>query len=175
MMSDWWCLWTDRITFNHPIPIPTPIPMVWSLVFYVWVHHLGHNGGRHKNNGHYHCSIWGLISLIWSNCWEQKGSFIFFFLSILSSILLDSIKIISMLQPAFGNPEIQTSSHRVICNYPPDPTVVLGFLSIASLTASVVLGYYSVLYPYNSTSVPSYVFFRSIPFFVFFLITMWIS
>ncbi|PPR89134.1 hypothetical protein E1A91_A10G001600v1 [Gossypium mustelinum] len=94
---------------------------------------------------------------------------VFGVLSLLFGVIAENKK------PAFGNPEIQTSPLRVICNYPSDPTVVLGFLSIASLTTSVVLGYYSVFYPYNSTSVPYYVFLRSIPFFVFFLITMGLS
>ncbi|TYG48291.1 hypothetical protein ES288_D10G002000v1 [Gossypium darwinii] len=94
---------------------------------------------------------------------------VFGVLSLLFGVIAENKK------PAFGNPEIQTSPLRVICNYPSDPTVVLGFLSIASLTTSVVLGYYSVFDPYNSTSVPYYVFFRSIPFFVFFLITMGLS
>ncbi|GMI77423.1 hypothetical protein like AT4G31130 [Hibiscus trionum] len=75
-------------------------------------------------------------------------------------------------KPPYGNPEM---SDKIICKYPSDPTVVLGFLSIASLGVSVLVGHYSVFYPYNGRSVPPHVFFRSISFLVFFLITLALS
>ncbi|KAK8665006.1 hypothetical protein V6N13_005184 [Hibiscus sabdariffa] len=78
-------------------------------------------------------------------------------------------------KPPYGNPEISTGSDKIICKYPSDPTVVLGFLSIVSLGVSVLVGHYSVFYPYNGRSVPSHVFFRSISFLVFFLITLALS
>ncbi|KAK8496255.1 hypothetical protein V6N13_130347 [Hibiscus sabdariffa] len=78
-------------------------------------------------------------------------------------------------KPPYGNPEISTGSDKIICKYSSDSTVVLGFLSIVSLGASVLVGHYSVFYPYNGRSVPPHVFFRSISFLVFFLITLALS
>ncbi|XP_017978260.1 PREDICTED: uncharacterized protein LOC18595532 [Theobroma cacao] len=78
------------------------------------------------------------------------------------------------LQPPSGNPQISTGGDHIICKYPSDPTVVLGFLSVASLAVSVLVGHFSVFYPYNGKSVPRYVFFRSMTFFVFFLVTSYL-
>ncbi|XP_022714651.1 uncharacterized protein LOC111274343 isoform X1 [Durio zibethinus] len=78
-------------------------------------------------------------------------------------------------KPLSGQPQISRGADHIICKYPSDPTVVLGFLSIASLAVSVLVGCYSVFYPYKGKSVPRYVFFRSMSFFVFFLITVALS
>ncbi|KAK6284767.1 hypothetical protein POUND7_003719 [Theobroma cacao] len=78
-------------------------------------------------------------------------------------------------KPPSGNPQISTGGDHIICKYPSDPTVVLGFLSVASLAVSVLVGHFSVFYPYNGKSVPRYVFFRSMTFFVFFLVTSALS
>ncbi|XWS19201.1 hypothetical protein CRYUN_Cryun32bG0110800 [Craigia yunnanensis] len=78
-------------------------------------------------------------------------------------------------KPPSGNPQTSTDADHIICNYPSDPTVVLGFLSIASLALSILVGYYSVFYPYKGKSVPRYVFFRSMTFSVFFVITLALS
>ncbi|XP_021297290.1 uncharacterized protein LOC110426402 [Herrania umbratica] len=88
----------------------------------------------------------------------------FCFLSFLCSFF------IIILQPPSGNPQISTGGDHIICKYPSDPTVVLGFLSVTSLAVSVLVGHFSVFYPYNGKSVPRYVFFRSMTFFVFFLL-----
>ncbi|GKU87566.1 hypothetical protein SLEP1_g1948 [Rubroshorea leprosula] len=60
----------------------------------------------------------------------------------------------------------------VICKYPADPTVVLGYLSVASLVVATVVGYFSLFYPYQGKSVPQSVLFRSISFAVFFNIAL---
>ncbi|KAE8673399.1 Detected protein of unknown function [Hibiscus syriacus] len=75
-------------------------------------------------------------------------------------------------KPPHGNPEILIGRDKLICKYPSDRTVALGFLSIASLGVSVLVGHYAVFYPYNGRSIPPHVFFRSISFMVFFLITL---
>ncbi|KAJ4725473.1 putative Transmembrane protein [Melia azedarach] len=68
-----------------------------------------------------------------------------------------------------------SSGGVVTCKYPSDPTVFLGFLSIISLAASVMVGFYAVFYPYNGKSVPRNVFFRDTKFSVFFNIAVWLS
>ncbi|XP_039034492.1 uncharacterized protein LOC120170635 [Hibiscus syriacus] len=78
-------------------------------------------------------------------------------------------------KPPHGNPEILIGRDKLICKYPSDRTVALGFLSIASLGVSVLVGHYAVFYPYNGRSIPPHVFFRSISFMVFFLITLALS
>ncbi|XVF74909.1 hypothetical protein PTKIN_Ptkin13bG0148100 [Pterospermum kingtungense] len=79
------------------------------------------------------------------------------------------------VQPTHGHPQTSTDGAHIICNYPSDPAIVLGFLSIASLAISLLSGYYSVFYPYKGKSVPRAAFFRSITFLVFFLITLALS
>ncbi|KAJ9702262.1 hypothetical protein PVL29_004144 [Vitis rotundifolia] len=60
----------------------------------------------------------------------------------------------------------------VICKYPSDPTVVLGYLSVVFLLASTVAGYLSLFYPYKGKSIPQAAFFRSTSFLVFFNIAL---
>jgi hypothetical protein len=74
------------------------------------------------------------------------------------------------LQPAAGTPI--PGKDVVICKYPSDPTVVLGYLSVAFLIATTVAGYFSLFYPYKGKSVPQGAFFRSTSFVVFFNIAM---
>ncbi|XP_028779351.1 uncharacterized protein LOC114735768 [Neltuma alba] len=73
-------------------------------------------------------------------------------------------------KPAAGNAIISKGS--VICQYPSDPTVLLGYLSVAFLFASAVVGYLSLFYPYKGKSVPQGVLFRSGSFMVFFNIAL---
>ncbi|KAL5749459.1 hypothetical protein ACOSP7_024062 [Xanthoceras sorbifolium] len=73
-------------------------------------------------------------------------------------------------KPASGSPWV--SGGVVTCKYPSDSTVFLGFLSIISLAASVVIGFYAVFCPYKGKSVPHTIFFRYNTFFVFFNITV---
>lgn len=74
------------------------------------------------------------------------------------------------IQPASGTPI--TGKGVVICKYPSDPSVVLGYLSTAFLLASVVVGYVSQFYPYKGKSVPQAVMFRNTTFLVFFNIAL---
>ncbi|CAH2056588.1 unnamed protein product [Thlaspi arvense] len=60
----------------------------------------------------------------------------------------------------------------VICKYPYDPTVVLGYLSVGFLVASTVAGYFSLFYPYQGKSIPQSAMFRSTSFVVFFNIAV---
>uniref|UniRef100_A0A5B7BD83 Keratin-associated protein n=1 Tax=Davidia involucrata TaxID=16924 RepID=A0A5B7BD83_DAVIN len=73
-------------------------------------------------------------------------------------------------KPASGTPI--TGKGVVICKYPSDPTVVLGYLSVAFLAASTVAGYLSLFYPYKGKSVPQSALFRSSSFLVFFNIAL---
>jgi len=73
-------------------------------------------------------------------------------------------------KPAAGTPI--TGKDVVICKYPSDPTVVLGYLSVAFLIATTVAGYLSLFYPYKGKSVPQSALFRSTSFVVFFNIAI---
>lgn len=73
-------------------------------------------------------------------------------------------------KPPSGTPI--PSKGGVICKYPSDPSVVLGYLSTAFLVASIVAGYLSLFYPYKGKSVPHSVFFQSTSFTVFFNIAV---
>ncbi|GLT67502.1 hypothetical protein SLA2020_398070 [Shorea laevis] len=76
-------------------------------------------------------------------------------------------------KPASGTPI--TGKGMVICNYPADPTVALGFLSVVFLVATTVTGCYSLFYPYKGKSVPQSVLFRSTSFAVFFNVALFSS
>ncbi|XVF10523.1 hypothetical protein REPUB_Repub07fG0190300 [Reevesia pubescens] len=73
-------------------------------------------------------------------------------------------------KPAAGTPI--SGKDVVICKYPSDPSVLLGYLSVAFLILSTVVGYWSLFYPYEGKSVPHSVFFQSTSFFVFFNIAL---
>ncbi|EEF41272.1 uncharacterized protein LOC8270838 [Ricinus communis] len=73
-------------------------------------------------------------------------------------------------KPAAGTPI--TGKGVVICKYPSDPTVALGYLSFAFLVASTVAGYLSLFYPYKGKSVPQSVLFQSASFSTFFSISL---
>lgn len=73
-------------------------------------------------------------------------------------------------KPASGTPI--TGKDVVICKYPSDPTVVLGYLSVLFLAASGVAGYFSLFYPYKGKSVPYGAFFKRTSFVVFFNIAL---
>ncbi|KAI5393923.1 uncharacterized protein LOC127093833 [Lathyrus oleraceus] len=57
-------------------------------------------------------------------------------------------------KPAAGKAIPNVDGVSVTCQYPYDPTVVLGFLSAIFLIASSVVGYLSLFYPYNGKSIP---------------------
>ncbi|GMQ02534.1 hypothetical protein CsSME_00048713 [Camellia sinensis var. sinensis] len=46
----------------------------------------------------------------------------------------------------------------IICKYPSDPSIPLGYLSALCLVASTTLGYFSLTYPYQGKSVPQSAF-----------------
>ncbi|XP_052211621.1 uncharacterized protein LOC127814263 isoform X1 [Diospyros lotus] len=73
-------------------------------------------------------------------------------------------------KPASGTPI--TGKGVVICKYPSDPTVVLGYLSVSFLAATTASGYLSLFYPYKGQSVPQAALFRSNTFLVFFNLAM---
>ncbi|KAL2517400.1 Protein of unknown function (DUF1218) [Abeliophyllum distichum] len=57
--------------------------------------------------------------------------------------------------------EAITGRGVVICKYPSDPSIVLGYISFAFLVASSVAGYYSLFYPYKNKSIPQSEFFSN--------------
>ncbi|XP_010525842.1 PREDICTED: uncharacterized protein LOC104803579 [Tarenaya hassleriana] len=73
-------------------------------------------------------------------------------------------------KPASGTPI--SGKGVVICKYPSDPTVVLGYLSAAFLVASTAAGYKSLFMSYKGKSVPCSVLFKSTSFSVFFNIAL---
>ncbi|XVE99438.1 hypothetical protein REPUB_Repub03eG0197700 [Reevesia pubescens] len=73
-------------------------------------------------------------------------------------------------KPAAGTPI--AGKDVVICKYPSDPSVILGYLSVAFLLLSSAAGYWSLFYPYKGKSVPNSVLFKSTSFAVFFNIAL---
>lgn len=63
------------------------------------------------------------------------------------------------LQPPAG--EAITGRGVLICKYPNDPSIVLGYISFAFVAASTVAGYYSLFYPYKEKSIPQAEFFSN--------------
>ncbi|KAL7159666.1 hypothetical protein ABFS83_01G043300 [Erythranthe nasuta] len=57
--------------------------------------------------------------------------------------------------------EVVSGKGVVICKYPSDPSVVLGYISTALLAAASFAGYRSIFYPYKGKSVPQSAFFAS--------------
>lgn len=80
------------------------------------------------------------------------------------------ISLCACLQPAAGT--AITGKGVVMCKYPSDPTVALGYLSVVFLIASTVAGYLSLFYPYKGKAVPQAALFRSTSFLVFFNIAL---
>ncbi|XP_022974920.1 uncharacterized protein LOC111473743 [Cucurbita maxima] len=60
----------------------------------------------------------------------------------------------------------------VICQYPADPTVALGYLSVGFLLASSIAGYLSLFYPYQGKPVPRGSMFKSSTSSIFFNIAL---
>ncbi|XP_076889788.1 uncharacterized protein LOC143540674 [Bidens hawaiensis] len=73
-------------------------------------------------------------------------------------------------KPASGTPI--TGKDVVICKYPSDPTIALGYLSLVFLLISTLAGGFSLFYPYKGKSIPWPALFQSTSFFVFFLIAL---
>ncbi|GFP81587.1 hypothetical protein PHJA_000302000 [Phtheirospermum japonicum] len=68
-------------------------------------------------------------------------------------------------KPASGTPI--TGKDTVICKYPSDLTVPLGYLSTVFLAFSTFAGWYSLFYPYQGKSVPQAAFFQNRGFLIF--------
>ncbi|EPS59721.1 hypothetical protein M569_15085 [Genlisea aurea] len=68
-------------------------------------------------------------------------------------------------KPAAGTPV--TGSNVVICKYPSDPTVALGYLATVFLAVTTFAGCASLFYPYKGKSVPRGVLFKNKGFIVF--------
>ncbi|KAL1207138.1 hypothetical protein V5N11_032741 [Cardamine amara subsp. amara] len=60
----------------------------------------------------------------------------------------------------------------IICNHPSDPSVVLGYLSVAFLLLCTAAGYNSLFISYNGKSIPKSVLFKRTSFSVFFNIAL---
>ncbi|KAK4742149.1 hypothetical protein SAY87_000150 [Trapa incisa] len=73
-------------------------------------------------------------------------------------------------KPPSGTPI--TGKDVVICKYPADPSVYLGYLSVIFLIGSTVMGYRSLFYPYEGKSVPCSALFQTNIVFVFFNISL---
>ncbi|KAK1402986.1 Keratin-associated protein [Heracleum sosnowskyi] len=73
-------------------------------------------------------------------------------------------------KPPSGTPI--TGKGVVICKYPSDPTVALGYLSFAFLVVASVTGFLSLFYPYKGKSIPQAALFQNTSFVVFFNIAL---
>ncbi|XP_050364122.1 uncharacterized protein LOC126782837 [Argentina anserina] len=73
-------------------------------------------------------------------------------------------------KPASGIPV--PGKDVVVCKYPSDPSVALGYLSFAFLIVSTVVGFLSLFYPYQGKFLPQAALFRSKSFVVFFNISL---
>ncbi|XP_075524228.1 uncharacterized protein LOC142556633 [Primulina tabacum] len=62
-------------------------------------------------------------------------------------------------KPAAG--EVITGKEVVICKYPSDPSVFLGYASFALLLTTAAIGYQSLFYPYKGKSIPRAAIFGS--------------
>ncbi|KDP37323.1 hypothetical protein JCGZ_06777 [Jatropha curcas] len=96
----------------------------------------------------------------------------------LMSLIIGSLGTLSFIfgiiaenkKPAAGTPI--PGKDVVICKYPSDPTVALGYLSFAFLVLSSLAGFWSLFYPYKGKSIPQSALFRSTSFVVFFNIAV---
>ncbi|XP_042034192.1 uncharacterized protein LOC121780640 [Salvia splendens] len=69
-------------------------------------------------------------------------------------------------KPPHGTPI--TGKGVVICKYPSDPSVALGYASFAFLVVCMVAGWYSLFYPYKGKHVPKAALFQNKGFLAFF-------
>ncbi|KAI4384115.1 hypothetical protein MLD38_009882 [Melastoma candidum] len=100
----------------------------------------------------------------------QQMSLIVAFLGIVSFVLA---VIAENKKPASGTPG--SIGGVVTCNYPSDPTIALGYLSVVFLIAATVVGYFSLFYPYKERSVPQAALFKNTTFFAFFNVALFTS
>ncbi|KAI4370744.1 hypothetical protein MLD38_019059 [Melastoma candidum] len=76
-------------------------------------------------------------------------------------------------KPAAGTPI--PGKDVVICQYPSDPSVALGYLSVVFLVATTVAGYLSLFYPYQGKSIPQGIIYKNTAFSVFFNVSLFNS
>ncbi|CAM0957977.1 unnamed protein product [Alopecurus aequalis] len=76
-------------------------------------------------------------------------------------------------KPPFGTPI--KGKDVVICNFPSDPTIAMGSLSIVSLVIAAIIGHVSIFFPYKGKSVPRGELFQSTSLSVFFVIAELVS
>ncbi|XP_021753821.1 uncharacterized protein LOC110719228 [Chenopodium quinoa] len=96
---------------------------------------------------------------------KQMAILIAFFgvVSLICGIIAESKK------PAAGTPI--AGKGVVICKYPSDPTVALGYTSLATLVITTAIGFKSIFHPYDNKAVPTHAVFGSKVMTVFFSIT----
>lgn len=101
-----------------------------------------------------------------------KANYFLYFLKLHFSWFLCNLFVLYLcsLQPASGTPI--TGKGVVICKYPSDPSIALGYLSLVFLIGTTVAGFLSLFYPYKGKSVPQGAMFRSTSFVVFLNIAM---
>lgn len=73
-----------------------------------------------------------------------------------------------MQQPGQGTP-IPMKDY-IMCQFPEDPTVALGSVSVIALLITAALGLLAVFFPYKGRSVPKDALFHGITMRVFFII-----
>lgn len=74
------------------------------------------------------------------------------------------------LQPPAGTPV--PGKGVVVCKYPYDPSVALGYSAFALHVACMIAGLYSLFYPYKGKDVPKSALFQNKGFFAFFAIAL---
>lgn len=65
-----------------------------------------------------------------------------------------------------------TGKDVTVCKYKSDPYVALGYLSFLFLVGCTVVGYWSLIYPYQGRSIPQFALFQNTRFLVFFNIAI---
>ncbi|VVB08869.1 unnamed protein product [Arabis nemorensis] len=94
------------------------------------------------------------------------------------SLIVSALGVLSFLfgviaenkKPTTGTPI--NGKGVTICKYPSDPSVALGYLSVAFLLLCTAAGYNSLFFSYKGKSVPKSVLFKSTSFSVFFNIAL---
>lgn len=101
--------------------------------------------------------VWMLVGLVVNVCDQHLN-------------VADWLCNVFIFQPPSGTPI--TGKGVVICKYPSDPTVALGYLSFAFLVVASVTGFLSLFYPYKGKSIPQAALFQNTSFVVFFNIAL---
>ncbi|KAJ1399250.1 hypothetical protein SESBI_30453 [Sesbania bispinosa] len=102
-------------------------------------------------------SVFGVVSFILGVVAENK------------KVQYDFFKLVAC---SWNNQYLVQMVFSVTCKYPADPTVALGYLSVAFLVASTVVLGICLFYPYKGKSVPQGVLFKHTTFTAFFNIAL---